>query len=220
MQGVAVDRRVQALSGLFLASGAAGLMYQVSWQRLLFAAFGSDLLSVTIIVSAFMAGLGLGAMAGGAAADRWPTRALALFCACEAAIGAFGLVSHWLLPAAGDAFVTADTFTVAVVNFLLVLAPALLMGATLPILVTHLARLWRHVGEATGTLYAVNTVGAAAGALLPTFWLLHHMGLADVIRLAAATNLVVAAVAGLWLGAWSVPAEPLAQAARRDGEGQ
>ena len=79
MPDPAQGRRIGALSVLFLASGAAGLIYQVCWQRLLFAAFGSDLVSVTVIVSAFMAGLGLGALAGGWAADRWPARALALF---------------------------------------------------------------------------------------------------------------------------------------------
>ena len=192
MQDPAQGRRIGALSALFLASGAAGLVYQVCWQRLLFAAFGSDLVSVTVIVSAFMAGLGLGALAGGWAADRWPARALALFCACEAGIGAFGLASPWLLPAAGEAFVGASLAVVVAVNFLLVLAPALLMGATLPILVAHLARLWRHVGEATGTLYAVNTIGAALGALLPTFWLLHHLGLTTMIQLATTTNLTMA----------------------------
>lgn len=42
----------------FLSSGAAGLIYQVAWQRILFVSFGVDLISVTIIVSAFMFGLG------------------------------------------------------------------------------------------------------------------------------------------------------------------
>ncbi len=194
MPVAAASTAFAALSGLFLLSGAAGLVYQVSWQRLLFAAFGSDLASVTIIVSAFMAGLGLGALAGGAAADRWPARALPLFAGCEAAIGAYGLFSPPLLLWGGQAFVAAPMAVVAAVNFALVLAPALLMGATLPILVSHLARHWRNVGRATGHLYAANTLGAAAGALLPAFVLFAHLPLDVVVRLAAGVNLAVAAL--------------------------
>lgn len=199
MPVAAASRTINALSLLFLLSGAAGLVYQVTWQRLLFAAFGSDLASVTIIVSAFMAGLGLGALAGGAAADRWPTRALLLFAGCEALIGAYGLVSPWVLLWGGQAFVAAPMTMVGIVNFMLVLTPALLMGATLPILVSHLARLWRNVGSATGQLYAVNTMGAALGAVLPAFVLLHHLSLDQVVQLAALTNLLVAVAAVWWL---------------------
>jgi hypothetical protein len=42
---------ISALSALFLLSGACALVYQVAWQRILFAAFGADLESITIIVS-------------------------------------------------------------------------------------------------------------------------------------------------------------------------
>ncbi len=186
---------IGALSLLFLLSGAAGLVYQVTWQRLLFAAFGSDLASVTLIVSAFMAGLGLGALAGGAAADRWPARALHLFAGCEALIGLYGLASPAILLWGGHAFVAAPMPVVGLVNFGLVLLPALLMGATLPVLVSHVARRWRNVGRATGQLYAVNTFGAALGALLPAFVLLAWMPMDTVIRLAAAVNLLVAVAA-------------------------
>lgn len=201
MQEARHRTRIAALSLLFFASGVAGLVYQVCWQRLLFAAFGSDLPSVTVIVSSFMAGLGLGALAGGRSADRWPTHTVALFCTCELGIGLFGLASPSLLTGAGDLFVSASMPVVALVNFMLVLIPALLMGATLPILVSHVARQWRNVGRATGHLYAINTLGAAAGALLPTFWLLRHLHLSEVIRLAALINLAVALLAGLLLSA-------------------
>lgn len=183
-----------ALSGLFFLSGIAGLIYQVCWQRLLFAAFGSDLTSITIVVSAFMAGLGLGALAGGMVADRYPARTLLLFTGCEGLIGIFGFSSPWLLRAAGDWFVGASTLVVALANFCLVLLPALMMGATLPILVAYLARLWRNVGRATGQLYAVNTLGAALGAMLPAFVLFKYINIDFVIYIAAGINLSVAAL--------------------------
>src|SRR5262249_6293057 len=55
----------QALYGLFFLSGFAALIYQIVWQRVLFAAFGVNIESVTITVSLFMFGLGVGSLVGG-----------------------------------------------------------------------------------------------------------------------------------------------------------
>ena len=59
---------------VFLCSGFAALLYQMIWQRLLTLFGGADVYSVTLIVSAFMAGLGLGSLAGGHLADRLTLR--------------------------------------------------------------------------------------------------------------------------------------------------
>ena len=186
---------ISALSALFLLSGACALVYQVAWQRILFAAFGADLESITIIVSAFMLGLGAGALAGGALADRWPKQALALFALAEGGIGLFALGSPALFRWVGEATVTARLPVIAAVNFVLVLVPTLLMGASLPILVADLARRWRNIGRSTGQLYAVNTLGAALGALLAGFVLFYWHTLDEAIRLAALGNFVVAVAA-------------------------
>ena len=53
------------LAVLFMLSGVAALIYQVVWQRLLFTLFGVNIESVTLIVSIFMFGLGVGAIVGG-----------------------------------------------------------------------------------------------------------------------------------------------------------
>jgi predicted membrane-bound spermidine synthase len=183
---------ISALSALFLLSGACALVYQVAWQRILFAAFGADLESITIIVSAFMLGLGTGALAGGALADRWPKHALALFALAEGGIGLFALGSPALFRWVGEATVTASLSVIAAVNFALVLVPTLLMGASLPILVTDVSRRWRNIGRSTGQLYAVNTLGAALGALLAGFVLFYWLTLDEAIRLAALGNFIVA----------------------------
>ena len=49
---------------LFFLSGSPALIYQIVWQRTLFAIYGVNVESVTIVVSAFMLGLGLGSFAG------------------------------------------------------------------------------------------------------------------------------------------------------------
>ena len=50
---------------LFFVSGFAALQYQIVWQRALFAIYGINAESVTVVVSAFMLGLGIGSLLGG-----------------------------------------------------------------------------------------------------------------------------------------------------------
>ncbi|HXY75730.1 MAG TPA: fused MFS/spermidine synthase [Steroidobacteraceae bacterium] len=186
------------LVALFLTSGIAALIYQVCWQRLLFQAFGVDIESVTIIVSTFMLGLGVGALIGGELAARHPQHALSLFAGFELAIGAFGFLSPALIHAVGVAAVRSSLGTIGLVNFLLLLVPTTLMGATLPILVTHVVRHYRNIGVSIGLLYFANTLGAALGAALSGMLLLHYFGLAATIYLAAALNVAVSGL--VWFG--------------------
>ena len=62
-------RRV--LCVLFFLSGFPALIYQLTWQRALFRTFGVNIESVTIVVTAFMLGLGFGSIAGGWL-SKWP----------------------------------------------------------------------------------------------------------------------------------------------------
>ena len=79
---------------VFFASGFAALLYQVIWQRLLVFFSGTDVHSVTLIVTTFMAGLGIGNLAGGYVADRLSRRLnLAMFVVAELAIMLFAILS-------------------------------------------------------------------------------------------------------------------------------
>jgi predicted membrane-bound spermidine synthase len=186
------------LIALFFVSGVAALIYQVCWQRLLFQTFGVDIESVTIIISTFMLGLGVGALLGGQLSDRFPDRALAMFALFELAIAVFGVFSPWLIRAVGAATVRGSLPVIAAVNFALLLFPTMLMGATLPILVTHVMRRYRNIGVSIGLLYFANTLGAALGAALTGMLVLYYLGLAATICLAAALNLLVSAA--VWFG--------------------
>ena len=183
----------QWLLALFLWSGMAALTYQVCWQRVLFFSFGTDIESVTIVVSTFMLGLGLGALLGGALADRYPRRIILLFVLAELGIGAFGIASPQLITRGADLFIQSGRAVTAAVTFVLLLLPTCLMGMTLPMLIAHFARNWSSVGVSTGQLYFANTLGAAVGCLAVGFVGFRFLPLDQVIYLAAAINLTVAA---------------------------
>jgi len=60
------------LAAIFFLSGLASLIYQVAWQRLLTLHYGVGTVSITLIVSVYMFGLGLGSLLGGGLAERSP----------------------------------------------------------------------------------------------------------------------------------------------------
>src|SRR5262245_11475897 len=80
------------LAMVFFASGVASLIFQVAWQRLLTLHYGVGPVSVTLIVSVYMFGLGIGALFGGYLVERIQKR-VALYVCLEVALGLFGLAS-------------------------------------------------------------------------------------------------------------------------------
>jgi predicted membrane-bound spermidine synthase len=180
---------------LFFCSGCSALIYQVMWQRMFFTLFGVDLESITIIVSVFMFGLGLGGLCGGYVADVMSNRLLTLYVYIELSIALFGFISPELIKTVGHLTINCNEFVIAMVSFLLLVFPTSLMGGTFPILVTHVNKFNHHVGRSVGLLYFMNTLGGALGAYFSGFVLLYTLDVTDAVNRAAFINLAIAAIA-------------------------
>jgi len=174
---------------IFCASGFAALIYQVVWQRVLFATFGVNIEAVTTIVTAFLAGLGVGSLLGGRFAEGSDRALLIWFGVIETAVGLFGLVSLPFFRAMGDLTLGLESVPRAVVMALVVMLPTTLMGATLPLLAGYLVRVNANVGRTVGLLYFVNTAGSALAALAAVLILLGDLGETRSVMLAAGVNL-------------------------------
>lgn len=181
------------LGVVFFLSGVPALLYQLCWQRMLFTVYGVNIESITVVVSAFMLGLGLGSLGGGRLTRQTRFPPLLLFCSLEFAIAAFGLVSpsvfHWIF----EVTLGASLLTTALLSFSLVVFPTVLMGASLPLLVAHLLSRSKNMGRAVGLLYFVNTLGSAAACFLATSFTFPRLGLTGTIWAAALLNGLVAA---------------------------
>ncbi len=182
---------------LFFLSGFPALLYQIVWQRALFAIYGVNIESVTVVVSAFMLGLGLGSLAGGRISRNPRAPLLALFAAAELGIAAYGLISLSLFHRVAAFTAGAPAAAAGLLAFALVLAPTVLMGATLPLLVAQLVRISGNVGRAVGILYFVNTLGSAAACFAAALFTMRYLGESGSLRLAAGLNAAVAAGVGL-----------------------
>jgi spermidine synthase len=180
---------------LFFASGFAALLYQIAWQRMLFGWYGVDLDSVSAIVSIFMLGLGLGAIAGGWLADQFQRHRIFVFSLIELIIATFGVFSLDIIDRSGAVFSASSLAPIVLLTFLVFAIPTCAMGATLPVLVTELVDRTGSVGFSTGTLYFVNTLGAAAGAFAAGFILLPRAGLDGLVTTAAVLNVSISAIA-------------------------
>jgi predicted membrane-bound spermidine synthase len=182
---------------LFFLSGFPALLYQIVWQRALFTIYGVNIESVTVIVTVFMLGLGLGSLAGGRLSTISSIRALRAFGLIELSIGIFGALSLWIFHWAAQFTAGKPTAVTGAVTFVLLLVPTLLMGSTLPLLVAHLVRRTANVGESVGSLYAVNTFGSGVACFCAVIFLMRLFGESGTVRLAACVNILVGACAFL-----------------------
>jgi spermidine synthase len=177
----------------FMCSGFAALLYQVVWQRALYSIIGINIESVTVVVTAFLLGLGLGSLAGGAL-SRMPGRSLLRwFIAAECGIALFGGFSLTLFRWAGNFALHMSAPEMAVLVFAMVLLPTLMMGSTLPLLVTHLVAASGNVGRSVGRLYFVNTAGSAIASITSVMGLMGAYGEHGTVIVAAGFNVTAAA---------------------------
>jgi len=177
---------------LFFLSGFPALLYQIVWQRTLFAIYGVNIESVTVVVSAFMLGLGLGSLAGGRISRNPRAPLLLLFSAAEFGIAAYGLASLPLFHSVAAVTAGAPAATTGLLAFALVVIPTILMGATLPLLVAQLVRISGNVGRSVGILYFVNTLGSAVACFAAALFTMRYLGESGTVRLAAVLNASVA----------------------------
>src|SRR3954454_18761424 len=102
---------------LFFLSGFPALIYQIVWQRTLFAIYGVNTESVTIVVSAFMLGLGLGSLAGGRISKSANAPLLLLFGIVELGVAGYGLISLRLFHAVAEFSAGAGAAETGVLSF-------------------------------------------------------------------------------------------------------
>lgn len=192
---------------LFFISGFPALLYQIVWQRSLFTLFGADIESVTVIVTVFMLGLGLGSLAGGKLSALSGVRLLAAFGCVELCTGAFGLASLWIFHRVAAFTAGSSLLVTGGIAFCLLLIPTLLMGSTLPLLSEHFIRHTGNVGESVGLLYCVNTLGSGMACLAAAYFVMRALGESGSVRLAVGLNLFAGGMA-LLLQMRRAPAAP------------
>ncbi len=200
-------RHSAAVHILFFLSGAAGLVYQVIWSRLLNEVFGVSAHAVTAVLATFLGGLSLGGWLLGRIADR--TRSpLRLYALLELGVAACAVAGSWVIRAVDPLHVAVasrlapDSVALLLLRMalaaLVVLPPTVLMGGTLPAITRVLVDRIGLLGRRLSFVYALNTAGAVVGSLAAGFALIRAVGVHGTLWIGVATNVLVG-LAALWL---------------------
>ncbi|HEY3930446.1 MAG TPA: hypothetical protein VGL89_18885 [Candidatus Koribacter sp.] len=193
---------------LFFISGFPALIYQIVWQRALFTIYGINVESVTVVVTAFMLGLGLGSLFGGRI-SRTALPLVPVFAIVELGTCLYGIFSLHFFHAVAHYTAGASSLRTGMFAFALIVIPTVLMGSTLPILLAYQVRIVPNTGRATGMLYFVNTLGSATACFAAGEFTMRLLGMSGSVRLAAALNALVAISAMIaWLRTRHLESQP------------
>lgn len=193
-----------AMGGLVLClllSGAAGLVYETVWTRQLGYYFSGTAVTSCLVLSAFMGGMAIGSWLAGRLAARLSSP-LGVYGFLELGLAVCGAVYPRAIERVGAFYLnlasgTDPSTALFAARFLLFGAlltiPAMLMGATLPLVVALVVSRRELAGRGLGVLYAMNSLGGVLGCLAAGFVLIEAFGLTLTSNLGALAN----AAAGL-----------------------
>lgn len=203
---------------LFVLSGIAGLVHETVWARYLGIILGHSAYGQILTLVVYMGGIGLGSALASKMSVRL-SNPLKAYVLVELGIGVGGFAFHpefivlrgflldsGILTGTGE---TTATIASVLVGVALTLPFAVLIGMTYPLATAYFLRLQNDGGkDSVARLYFGNSLGAAFGALLNSYFLIPRLGTAKALMVAGALNTGVA----LW--AWIVHRRSLATARR------
>jgi len=203
------ESRVAMLA--FGISGVAAMIDEVALTRAFGMVLGSSTYAFSLMLSAFILGIGLGSIV----LARWvePSRDLVLGVgATQWAIGVstlfmvlmVGQLPEWIVGLIGrhrSSFASIQILEFLYL-FLIMLVPTCLMGLMFPLVTSIWTRRPENVGRSSGQAYFVNTVGAILGSLLGGFVLLPVLGVQRSLLAAALLNLANASAVLASHGRW------------------
>lgn len=193
-------------------SGFCAMGYEVLWNRILSIAIGASAYGFTLLLMAFLSGIGLGSAAYGAwqrfahrRDDRPAGGSINAFGGVQVVIGITALIATTRFGQI-PAFVTylrdyclglnpeGDQFQLMqLANFLLAFSlmfvPAFFMGIAFPLAGDIHCRYRRAVGPAVGEILSINTVGAICGSVISGYVLIYLFGIQRSLQLIILLNI-------------------------------
>lgn len=198
----------------FLVSGFCSILYEVIWLRIAMAEFGVTTAMVSLVLSAFMVGLGVGSWGSGLVVRKYLSRsqfpALRLYALMELLIGASALIVPYQLLWGRELLRTLREISLSSSAYyapsgiwiVLTLVPwCVCMGATFPFAMAAIRQLYPAEGERSFSyLYLANILGATTGAVFPLLlielygfrWTLHFSAVLNLLLAVGAFSLTLA----------------------------
>lgn len=192
---------------IFFLSGAAALIYEISWTRQIGLLFGHTVHAASIVLASYFAGMSIGYWAGA----KWSSRISPLlgYAIAEFVVVAWTFAipmildasqSSTIAPLLSNSSIAWQTTTRALFSFLLLLPATISLGVTLPMIAHFFANHAEQTASESSSsaitwAYALNTAGAFTGVLIATFYLLVVAGVRSSSYVAAALSATCAVLA-------------------------
>lgn len=196
----------------FSLAGLASMIYEVAWTRILALVIGSSVYAFSLMLTAFIFGIGLGSIVFSRWIDRRKNLLLG-FALIEIVIGLSALL---FVPVLGQLPVLFVRIIVRYsphfallhliefgIIFLLMLVPTTMMGVAFPLISKIYTRHLGQIGRSIGSVYSANTLGGILGSFMGGFILVPWLGIQTTIFVAVSVNLLLGI--GLLLGNRLVP---------------
>lgn len=183
-------------------TGAVTTGLEVAWTRVLGVFTSNSAYAFAVVLAVVLLGLGLGGLTQALWSRRRGDNRLRL-AVCQALLALFtlGTLPYFHVPPAwlmkvceagdpGRLFLAELALTAAAL-----LVPSVLMGLSFPLLAEETTGTARRLSHRLGSLYAVNTLGCAAGAVLAGFVLIPWLGLQNTFGVLTAGTLLASVIA-------------------------
>jgi spermidine synthase len=187
---------------LFTVSGFIGLIYECLWARYLKLFLGHSSYGQVLTLAVYMGGLGLGSFLAGKYAKQL-RNPFYLYAAIELLVGVGALLYHRAyvfstvlfynspaVPSLPEVVVNAIKVAIPVLT---TGPPAILLGMTFPTIAIGIMRMTHDAGRASlPWLYFTNSLGAAAGIVVTSYFLVASYGLPGSLLVAGTGNILIA----------------------------
>ncbi|HNV86607.1 MAG TPA: fused MFS/spermidine synthase [Candidatus Omnitrophota bacterium] len=185
-----------ALLFLFGVSGAASMMYEVGWTRVLAIILGSSVYAFSLMLMTFLVGIAIGSY-GFSLVSRHLKVDFMTFVALEmltALLALIGINFFDVLPYYFVKIYGWSKGTIGIIEFgkfllcgLVMLPPTICIGALFACFI-HVFQRNDSLGKEVGTAYFSNTIGTIFGSALTGFWIIPSIGIQNTLIAASALN--------------------------------
>ena len=167
---------------LTFTSGAIVMGLEIATSRILTPIFGSTIYTWGSLIGVILSGLSLGYFLGGKIADDHPS--FEKICGVVFSVGLFIVGIPFFASYVIDfsiAVLPGTQFTPLLATFLLLMLPSVLLGFVSPYVIKLGASTLKKIGNISGNLYSIATIGSIFGTFVTVFVLIPNISVNQII---------------------------------------
>ncbi len=189
--------RFWRLGLLVFSSGAMVMALELVASRILTPVFGSTTYAWGSLIGVILAGLSLGYYLGGKIADKNPK--FQKICSIVFSAGLYTIFIPFIAPSVlgfSISVLPESQYTPLLATFVLLILPTTLLGFVSPYSIKLATHTLKRVGNISGNLYSLSTIGSILGTFLAVFVLIPTIAVREII-FAIGITLMITSVIGL-----------------------